>query len=599
MSKKQSMNFFEKHLEKLCLGAAVAVFLFVFVTQVIMSGDGEQSSASDMVKQARERVGDTLRELNRPTGKVSAPYKPLAGNFGEIPALAVAEVDRVPLSPALVEEVGIESEYQYRLPEILPLADTQVAFERTLAWVAVEEEGSAPAGDRRGGSSEEQAVGVDFVTVEAKFALGALKEQFEQSFGRGDSADSLVRYVEPIVASVELERQQLLSDGSWGQWELAPRQEYYGVGGRLPTVEDIRQASQAHFEVMLQDQEDPLRQIRVLQPEPYEMVEGQWLPPTKQAEKEREEKKVGVGAATAARDRRGSAPGGLDGRGGVMPPGFNGPEGLEPGRGGQVRAGSGRSRRGGSSGGVQREPGLLESAEVALWAHDASVKPGEVYRYRVRIGFFNPIAGRNWFVPDQRHMVDERIAWSEWALAEQSVKVPERIVFFPKPAGGLAQDSAVLSVYRWDNGLWYDRTFRVAVGSPIGKLSKPSVDVRGGAAAASSSDRDGTGQEKIDFRTGAVLVDVIPDSRHWYTVGSSLKEKLTTDIIYVDAGGKLCRLGVDYNCWPQELKDKQSALRRAVSKQQRAEQETRGSGRAPGANVGGGRGGLGLEPPIR
>ena len=379
--------------------------------------------------------------------------------------------------------------------------------------------------------------------------------------GRGVE-EPLGQYAEPVVAAVQLSRRRLLADGSWSGWEDVKRLGHGGLKGTKapPTVADINQASRAAFEVMMDDQRFAEQQIALLQPQPYDLVRGVWLDPTSKKAQSKEEssrRRAGGGVADRSRGRQ------------AVPTKATGRYGAEPG-GDDMIGGAGRVYRGEGTGSVgQANTGILSEREVTLWAHDGDVMPAGVYGYRIRIGFFNPIAGHDWYVAEQGQLEDERILWSGWSGVEQIVQVPERVLFFPKPAGGRDERRAVVTVYRWQDGSWYERAYPVSAGDSIGQIGKPSVK----RSSARRTDRvAGENSDvvvpEVDFRTGAMVVDVVPNVRRWYRMGNSVRDKATSDIIYRDEAGLLHCLPVDYNCWAQEMKDKSSWIRKALSKQE-------------------------------
>ena len=60
------------------------------------------------------------------------------------------------------------------------------------------------------------------MTVEGVFPIGQVRTLFQQSF-QDPTLKEPVDYPEPIVAAVELQRSQLLPDGSWSEWQRIPR----------------------------------------------------------------------------------------------------------------------------------------------------------------------------------------------------------------------------------------------------------------------------------------------------------------------------------------------------------------------------------------
>ncbi len=68
---------------------------------------------------------------------------------------------------------------------------------------------------------------------------------------------------------------------------------------------------------------------------------------------------------------------------------------------------------------------------LVFWAHDDTVVPGQSYQNRIRLGVFNPIAGRDWFREDQKHFKEEPILWSKYSDVSETVNVPLMMHFFP------------------------------------------------------------------------------------------------------------------------------------------------------------------------
>ncbi len=69
---------------------------------------------------------------------------------------------------------------------------------------------------------------------------------------------------------------------------------------------------------------------------------------------------------------------------------------------------------------------------LLFWAHDDTVEPGKSYRYRIRLGVFNPIAGTNKFNEQDEDLKNQIVLWSEFSEVEEIVKVPGTLYFFPR-----------------------------------------------------------------------------------------------------------------------------------------------------------------------
>ena len=212
------------------------------------------------------------------------------------------------------------------------------------------------------------------------------------------------------------------------------------------------------------------------------------------------------------------------------------------------------------------EADWMNSDEVVLWAHDAQVQPGRIYRYQMRIGFFNPIAGHNWFTESQEDLKFQQVLWSPWIAPEGYVRIPKRTIFFPLNAGapGSPEERNVrVEVYRWQDGDWHRRRFQVTIGIPIGDLYTPKPE----KDAESRRPADEEELVPIDFRTGVTILDVIPRTKHFCRMGNAFDDVVTTDIVYRDSNGALKRLGIDKRCWPESLVSTQRDIRKQMREQ--------------------------------
>lgn len=143
-----------------------------------------------------------------------------------------------------------------------------------------------------------------------------------------------------------------------------------------------------------------------------------------------------------------------------------------------------------------RLPDLQNDDEVEIWGHDLFVTPGETYRYRIRIEVYNPFFDRERQVKDEQKPLTRKLTmaslispWSEPAT------VPGHTRYFvtssTAPGATSPFGAATVEVFRLQDGVWHYREFRnVQPGDPIGR----SVTV---------------GNQAIDFRTGAFLLDIV------------------------------------------------------------------------------------------
>ena len=234
---------------------------------------------------------------------------------------------------------------------------------------------------------------------------------------------------------------------------------------------------------------------------------------------------------------------------------------------------------------------LLEEEALQVWAHDATAEAGNTYRYRVRIGFFNPIAGRDWFTDQEKGFRDQIILWSPFAQPEKVAQVPPRTLFFPRPTRDPDVRLVQADVFHYQAGMWHNEQFLVRPGLPIGKLqeSKEALGAQDAFAATTQQEPD-----FLDFRTGATLLDVLPESTHWVPLGRTLRNIPTIDILYRDKDGQVQRIGLDKQTWPDDLRKQYAKVVNAIKEQaelQRGGRRTTGGRGTPRA--GGPMGALG------
>ena len=232
-----------------------------------------------------------------------------------------------------------------------------------------------------------------------------------------------------------------------------------------------------------------------------------------------------------------------------------------------------RLRGGGQSAWSSQNEGIfgirewLDQEEIIIWAHDANVEPGGIYRYLVRIGIFNPIAGRDWFAPQDRQLKNQLILWSTHTSPGKIVIIPERTLFFPNSKPYRIEDRSIsVDVYRWVEGLWHKKDFRVTPGSVIGTMDKKTKTTSTAEAMMFQQD-----ELEVDFTTNITVLDIVTNSSHWYRLGgsrASFRNIVTTDIIYLDTDGIVKRMGVDKRSWPEELNQKRSKIIKAIRAQE-------------------------------
>jgi len=193
------------------------------------------------------------------------------------------------------------------------------------------------------------------------------------------------------------------------------------------------------------------------------------------------------------------------------------------------------------------------SKPLMFWAHDDSVEPGKSYRYRIRLGVFNPIAGTGEVAEQDISQKDKVVLWSKFSNETETVKIPARLYFFPNKI----QEAKIVTVEvcRYVLGYWYSELFRVRQGEVIGKVK--TVKLKSGTAKEGEQNTETTEAKipkAIDYSTGAMYVDAML-MNNW-AGGRSMSSAPYYDMLYSFDGTQIKHIPVDQRYWCQELQTK-------------------------------------------
>jgi hypothetical protein len=554
----------------------------------------------------------------------------------------------------------------YKLPRIGAVTDAAAEWIRAAAYVPTQEITEELLYDK----ATHEPNDIDLVTVAGKFDVKGLYERFEQSFMGYDVAPELRDpcLARPVFAAVQAERQELLEDGSWGEWQVVPRTRIDHRKRMFAAIEKVEDLPPGGMKVRLLQFDDVEVRMDLLQPQAYQIASAyeEWFPPSlhekyiKQREKDKREEEREAREQelrekeqhqpTNLRDERrsrtyrgrsgsGRAGGINEGYGGTDSPygGYGqygaGGTGRRPRRGrpGDARTGGGYMADGGFGAGrgyrtdrgrttsvrrptvgrratdgtyptrageldpydiygeglrrdgtVAREPSIddiyYEFQQIALnyrtdlaklseplsfWAHDDTVVPGKTYRYRIRLGVFNPTAGAK---------NNQVILWSDYSDVTETIRVPARMYFF---ATDIREDAKYVKVHvaRYVLGYWYSKDFDVERGEAIGSVvesetarSQP-IGMPGDRFGRDSiytfpRPEDKLGEpDEIDYSTGAVLVDsaLVND---WAAGGGKLRARNYHEMLYSFDGAYIEHMPIKSTYWPRELFDAYQEIRR-------------------------------------
>ncbi len=640
----KASDFFERHIEKVVLGIVGLVCIWLFSTRVLFSPnvvvyEKKRFSPSEIDPYIRDEARNIEVALKQPA-ESEPPYDPCLPAFNAQMACAIGNIDprlRLPLPDHTSLDVAVNRKYD--VPQIGDV--TEVAMEHLRAAAYVPTIPITPQNSYDKGNSEPNDI--DLITVEAKYDVAELYKEFHRCYA---SEDVPIEWRDPclavpVFAAVHLERQELLGDGAWGDWQTVPRAKIDPRKRMFEIIENVENLPPGGMKVQLLQFDNPDVRMDLLQPMAYQIASAnqEWFPPllhkkfvdlqkkekleekrkALEEEKEKEDNRqdnrrdgrrgattttrYGSGRSTTgpyqgyqdtttvpsgSRERRprrsrfdrGTA--GADAGYDVTAPyAAPGDAGRQPRRRGreqepdlemQYLMGAREISTEPTSGDVYydfedvlitRRSDLAKLREPLLfWAHDDTAEPSKTYRYRIRLGVFNPVAGASPVGKPSGSQRSQVILWSDFSDVTESVEVPKRLYFF---ANNLqeADKSVTVQVSKYVLGYWRSKEFRVSPGEAIGKVveteppeDKNTVKSRRGTLTMGLGPimpfrEQSAVPEEIDYSTGAVLVDAVPVS-DWAGPGQ-LRPRPYHDMLYTYDGTDMERMPIKQGNWPERL----------------------------------------------
>jgi hypothetical protein len=611
MSRKSGSGL-EKHVDKIVLAIAgliglYVLYAYVLTTPATVEYNGAKYGPTDLDKKIRE---DARRIEDKLAGKVKSDrqYEQKAAEFRSLMAspLKAMNDNIYILQPSASSAEGGQGVFD--VPKVCDVDSVKARLITTVAYVP-----SRPFTDNDSYTTvETEMADLDFVTVEATIDTAQLSERFVQSFEKATLHS--VRnemWLNPVFAAVELERQELLKNGSWSDWSVVPRIKIDEFRKQFNVPQKVNKLDKSVATLMLQF-DKPETKAELLQPRTYDFAypSESWLPPTldekrqwkldkakaeerrkrieeaRKAEEERARSRAAARSATtpAAGSRAApTMPSGPPGMGpgmgmpGMMPgmaPGMGGGGGMPGmtfGRTAQAptfptpparttpttRSATGSIERSARTAAARtsteteeqefEKVKITEKTDFAamkepllLWAHDDTTEPGKTYRYRIRVGVFDPIAGTDFFSERDKALKDDVMLWSNYSKVTEAVTVPARWCFFPLDYRE-ADKMVNMHVCRYLLARWYSKDFRVKPGEVIGTaVEKTKAD-------------DSTENEpnRIDYSNGTVLVDALPALDRDYA-----------DALYAAGAKTIEHLAIKQQYWPSYLKVKFGEIER-------------------------------------
>lgn len=595
-------NLVELLLDKVVLGVAGIAALLILVFFVIGNPNtaeinGQNLSSGQIDKTINERAQGILEQLKKAPAD-SNEYKSQKPAYLALMSDSINNIKTeivFPKAPYSTDQ-SIESNRKYRVPSIENIANPTIISVKMAAYVPTEELSETLTY----AEADTKLADADLITVESSFNAKKLYDSFRLAFA-GKSVPERWRneqYAKPVFAVVELQRRAAQPDGSWGEWETVPRTKICHLKKALALP---KKASEYEIQLSLVQFSKPEMMYEILQPTVYDnaIPSEPWLCPSlyneraKRIEKEdAEQKKLELEAEKAAKLRdkesrsaattrqpaatRQPAGGdmgmGMPGMGGVGgAPAAPTPRQAQPTRQQPTRetrpqtAPTPRQPAGRAALTPQTSTDVVSELEsfktltltetskpeqmekLVFWAHDDTTVPGKKYQYRIRIGVFNPIAGKDWFNEEQVDLKEQTVLYSNFSEPTETVEVTERLKFFATnlrevQKGNGADKTIEIKVARYTLGNWVTKVFNVKNGEQIGAV----VDAAETRLAKASEEI-----ETVDLSTGAVVVDCRRVSQ-WTGTGT-LRPKDFDELMYSLGDNSIQTMPIRERFWPDDV----------------------------------------------
>lgn len=617
MKHKNILQILENQIDKIVLGVYVFISLILLWLYVIGNPYGQKIQVRGREKKVgpsqidiniKQEVDNAIPELD----ELADPLPSVPSYFSDYDRLVQCSISDISSSVKIpypgAGEVVMQEDRLYALPEIPALNEIQTGTLRGAAQIPTEDIGP----DRPYESAVRETADLDLITISARFDVQRLYNNFQQSFmgPRLKTSWKDSSLATPVFARLDLQRRTKQQDGHWGSWEVVKRTKidtYHKLLSELPYTLDT---SQFGIEVWMSQFKNQKVQFDILQPESYSFTVSrlEWMPPEylNEAEDilEKEEAQAQRKQLEERQRQREQAARTTDTRRATT----RRTQPRQPrtqrrderttrqGLGYQdARTTRTASRRERTVEDVRKdfEEELLDEKKeifslqnpVLLWAHDDTVEPGQTYQYRIRIGVFNPIAGKDWLTSEQAEYKDQIVLWSDYSEPTPELDIPRRIYMFPMEVVAAKEtpaeaDGVKVAVAKYHLGRWRDHEFDVYPGEIIGHEVEDTEK--------KTSDREMLGnyemmmpgmnqdQDIVDFTTGIILVDVFKE----IVWGSRLRPFELDSVLFHDSGDHMQRMPVGKSNWPSEVRSQYAMIQDEIKRG--AEQRGTGLPMLPG-----------------
>jgi len=590
MRNKNILLLLENHVDKIVLAVYVLISLSLLWVYVIGSPYGEKVkfrggrerklAPSEIDRYVKQEAETAASELDKPAPPPPPQNKAYLAEYDQLLQSSISGISssvRIP-SPG-AGDVVIQEDRTYALPEIPSLTEVAVGSLRGAAKIPTEEIG--PDRSYASSSSASEIDDVDLVTVSARFNIQALYNNFQQSF-KGPRLKTTWkddRLAAPVFARLEVQRRSRDDHDNWGQWDVVPRtviDPHRKLLEELPLVLD---ESSFGVDIWMLQYENQDVQYDILQPESYLFTISrlEWMAPEFQDETleimQKQEQQAKRKRQEDLRRQRSTKPTGTRRRttdrrskSRTKDRGLGGLGGMMPGYDDSARTSRTPVRKERTVEDVQKdfeEELLNEKSDLRsmrdsllVWAHDDTAKPGKTYQYRIRMGVFNPIAGKDWFQSDQVDYKNQLVFWSDYSQPTAEVFVPKRIYVFPMDVIANKDtpndiEGVQVEVAKYYLGQWRDFDFDVYPGEVVGyevedvQEENDTENVAGGYQSAGDKEPD-----KVDFTSDITLVDVARE----VVWGSRLRPGALYKMLYYDTEKKMQQAAVGKSNWHSDTR---------------------------------------------
>lgn len=588
---KKSANFFEAHIEKLILavvgvGCIVLLIFRTFISPNYVRYDGQKFAPGDIDNHVLKRQADPLNDKLDGDPADDRIYKRRLGDFVGLVDSSINSLDAGAWLPGPgTTSKEVSDKRIYHIPEVVEVNDVSVEHIRAVVYKPtqkIDEENVYSA-------ANSEPNDIDLVTVEARINIAELYERFENNFAGSNVEEVSWRdpcLAEPIIAAAQLQRQQFRADGTWSDWQKVSRTKISPLGKIFEVIEDVADLPAGGMKVRLLQFDNKTVRMDLLQPEAYRIASAkqEWLPPSLHKEYAKYQKEIAEHerreAKEAEKQERQRKRGQLIGRRGTTgetaivgqkrPTSAKtsgartalrtrAPAARLPGRGRYESRGSRRRSAKSKTALVDAANKIRDRFDEILitdesdlsrkdeplwfWTHDDTVEPLKVYRYRIRLGVFNPIAGTNWFSEESKRFQNKAILWSKFSDVTDTVEIPGKLYFFPRDVQK-GTKAVTLRICRYKLGYWYSKDFVVRPGEVMGHVADYESDTP-------ETEKNVIVPETIDYTVDAVLVDVVGPVKDW-SEGKNMRPRYYYEMLYSFDGVNIERMPI--KSWPNELR---------------------------------------------